>query len=381
VLFWELVLQFLNKIFYIIIILLFLSCKDIKRPDFLLSILLNQGKLGIITSDFSTSGRFYTLNEQGILSFNYIPIHSDATGFYFNRKIYIINRLNRDTIQVLNPDLFYQTILEFSTGKNSNPHGIAIYKNKGYITLYEKPYILVVDLNTGLELKKIDLSSYTDTVSFFSPDGIPEASGIMELNNKIYVALQRLDRTNPFQIFPVTDYSLLLEIDPTIDRVINQYYLLYKNPLSKLKKYNITGEDCIFVANAGNVAFNFAIDGAIEGFCPQSNSQFTLLKEISVGGDILDFVIFNANLGFALIEFQDFSMSIIKFNPLTGQVIDTILNYKNSGFAAGLEIYQDYLYIGESSRYPVIRVYSINSNSFINIIPLEQNPTDLFLVD
>lgn len=374
------VLQFINKFYIIILLIGFFSCKDIKRPDLLLSLLLNRGEIGIITSDFSTSGRFYTINQLGMLSFSYVPVHSDAVGFYLNNRVYILNRLNRDTVQVLDPNLFYRTISEFSTGNSTNPHGIAIFNNKAYITLYEKDYLLVADLLTGREIKRISLSSYSDTVSFLYPDGIPEASGIIYLNNKIYVALQRLDRTNPYFIFPTTDASYLLEIDPNIDQITSYKTFLYKNPISKLKVYHITGEDCIFVANAGNVGFNFAIDGAIEGYCPNSQIQLTILKEIEVGGDILDFVVINSSLGFALVEYQDFSMSMIKFNPTTGKYLETILYYKNNGFAAGLEYYNDQLFIGESSQFPLVRIYHINKNIFTNIIPLEQNPTDIFLI-
>ncbi|GIX42455.1 MAG: hypothetical protein KatS3mg129_2188 [Leptospiraceae bacterium] len=368
------------KYMIILKILVINYCKDIKRPDLLLSLLLNKGQLGIITSDFSASGRFYTLNDQGFLSFNYTPIHSDASGFNLDNKIYILNRLNRDTVQVLDPEFFYQTIKEFSTGNGTNPHGIAVYQNKAYITLYEKPYILVVDRDTGLEIKKIDISSYTDTVAYFTPDGIPEASGIIKFNNKIYVALQRLDRTDPYRIFPVTDYSSLLEIDPENDQVINQYIFQYKNPISKLKIYNITGEDCIFVANAGNVGFNFATDGAIEGFCPVSNTSLILLNEYDVKADILDFVIIDSSSAFALIEYSDFSTSIIKFNPLNGNIIKNIINYKNNGFAAGLEYLNGNLYIGENSQYPLIRIYNIQRDLFTQILPLEQNPTEIFAI-
>lgn len=378
----ELFSQFINRIISLFFILMIINCNnDIKRPSLLLSLLQSKGILGIITSDYSGSGRFLTLNEGSQLSLNYLSIHSDAVGFYLENKIYIVNRLNRDSIQVLNPEFFNLTTMEFSTGNGTNPHGIAIYKNKAYITLYEKNYILVVDLNNGTQIKRIDLSPYTDTQSFLpSPDGIPEASGIVALNNKIYVALQRLDRTDVNMIFPVTDYSLLLEIDPESDQVTRSIRWIYKNPVSKLKIYNITGEDCIFVANGGNLGFNFAIDGGIEGYCPTSQIQFSILHESAVKGDLLDFVILDSTTAFASVLYADFSSSIFEFNPLTGNIKKEIIFYKNQIFSAGLEIYDNHLYIGENSRYPLIRVYNINSGTFTNIIPLEQNPFDIFLL-
>ncbi len=363
-----------------ILLILVTYCKDLKQPSLFLA-LLNFGNIGVITSDFSGSGRFYTISSNINYVFNYTPIYSDAVGFYLDKKIYILNRLGRDTVQVLNPELFYLTEKEFSTGRNTNPQGIALYKEKAYITLYEKNYLLVLDRNTGAEIKKIDLSSFIDTQNFL-PDNLPESSGIIEFNNRIYVALQRLDRSSIVYIFPPTDYSLLLEIDPETDTVIRTHQFLYKNPVSKLKIYNIIGENCIYVANPGYMGFNFQIDGAIEGFCPMSGTSHVILKEEKVGGDLLDFVIQDAQKGYALVSFSDFSNSIVEFNPLIGEVIRTILYYRNAdGFASGLEIDQDgLLYLGESTNFPAIRIYNTNLNFFYNIIFLPQRPTDIFLI-
>lgn len=366
---------------YIIILIFIITCKELKRPSLLFS-LLNFGNIGVITSDFSGSGRFYTISSNINFVINYTPVYSDAVGFYLEKKVYILNRLGRDTVQVLNPEFFYFTEKEFSTGKNSNPHGIAVYKDKLYITLYEKNYLLVVDKNTSLEIKRIDLSPYVDTQSTLLPDGLPESSGIVELNGNIYVALQRLDRTNLTYIFPPTDYSLLLEIDPETDSVINTYRFIYKNPVSKLKIYDIIGEKCIYVANAGYLGFNFRIDGAIEGYCPQSGNSHIILKEEKVNGDVLDFVLKDQQRGYALVSYSDFSNSLVEFNPLTGEVVETIFYYRNlDGFAAGLELDDNgFLYLGESSNYPTIRIYNTNLKIWHSIISLPQRPTEIFLL-
>ncbi|MCS7205730.1 MAG: hypothetical protein NZ853_08530 [Leptospiraceae bacterium] len=341
-----------------------------------------RGDVGVITSDFSGSGRFYTIDSTGFLSPNFIPIYSDAVGFYLDEKIILINRLGRDSIQFLDPNFLNRTILEFSTGKNSNPHGIAFYQNKAYITLYEKNYLLVVDKNTGLELKRIDLQPYVDKNTFSVPDNLPEASGIISYDNRIYVAIQRLDRTNPNFIFPPTDYSALLEVDPQDDVVIQEHRLIFTNPLNKLKIYNITNEDCIFVATPSFLGFNFRIDGGIEAFCPKSKQQFVVLTEQEVGGDILDFVIRDSQRGYALVLFQDFSNALVEFHPQLAKSIRQVLFYKNQeGFAAGLEIDENgILYLGESSAYPSVKIYNTNTSSFQGQVLLPQRPTDIFLL-
>ncbi|MFN3603756.1 MAG: hypothetical protein ACK4UJ_03470 [Leptonema sp. (in: bacteria)] len=343
---------------------------------------MNSDEIGVITSDFSGSGRFYTMNTQANFLLNYIPIYSDATGTYIENSVYIINRLGRDTIQILDPNFFYLLKGEFTTGKNTNPHGIATYKDKAYITLYDKNYLLVVDKITGLELKKIDLSIFAETQNELFPDGLPESSGIIEFNQKIYVALQRLDRSSIEYVFPPTDFSLLIEIDPSLDTIQYVHQFLFKNPISKLKIYNIFGEECIYVANAGYLGFNFRIDGGIEGFCPQSYNQHTILKEDKVGGDIMDFVILNSSKGYALVSFSDFSNQVVEFNPQNGEINKEIIFYKNQeGFSAGLEVdNRGMLYIGESSNYPVIRIYNTNLDTFESIVPLPQRPTEIFRI-
>lgn len=368
---------------YLSMIILIINCRELKKPELFLSLLISKGKLGVITSDFSGSGRFHTINEIGILSPNFKPIYSDAVGFYLENHVIIINRLGRDTIQIMDPNFFYQTIAEYSTGNNSNPHGIAFYNEKAYITLYEKNYVLVVDKLKGIELKRIDLSPYIDMLTFFAPDNLPEASGIVKLNNKIYIALQRLDRTNPNYIFPPTDYSLFVEIDPETDAITNTYKMIFTNPSSKLKIYNIFGEDCIYVANPAYVGFNFRVDGGIEGFCPNSKTQHIILKEEEVGGDILDFVIKDSQTGYALVLNEDFSNNLFEFNPQTAKVTRHIIYYSNqNGFAAGLEIDKnEKLYLGESSNYPSIKIYNTNLNYFENVIPLPQRPTEIFLIE
>lgn len=357
-------------------------CKDIKRPALWLSLFQKHGNIGVITTDYSAGGRFYTMDSSGILSMNYTAIHSDATGFFLDNRVIIINRLNRDTVMFLDPGFFYRTTLEFRTGNRTNPHGIAFYRDKAYITLYETNYLLVVDKNTGIEIRRISLENYTERQSYFLPDGIPEASGIINYKDKIYVALQRLDRTHPRYIFPPADYSLLLELDPERDEVTAAYRLLYTNPVSKLKLYNLTGEDCIFMAGAGYLGFQFRLDGGIEAFCPESKRQFTVLTEEEAGGDILDFVIRDSSTGYASLSFEDLSTAIIEFHPATGTVTKTIAKYKNTVFASGLELDSNgNLYIGENAAFPLLRIYHTGSGVFLQSIPLPQYPFEIFRIE
>ena len=169
-------------------------------------------KLFVLTSDYSV-GSYSTLDLINWTTENSIGyVHSDAGAKYFKNKIYVINRLNSDNIEILNCSDLKKPILQFSTGPLTNPQHIAfISEKKAYITLYEETYLLVVNPSTGDEITQIDLSSYADD------DGIPEMSPMVMLNGKLFVAIQRLDRDN---WFAPTDKSYIVEIDADEDIVI-----------------------------------------------------------------------------------------------------------------------------------------------------------------
>jgi hypothetical protein len=130
---------------------LIITCSDIKRPPLYLAF-LSLGKtggerIGVVGTDFGSSGRFSVLNQSLNLNFpGFVSIHSDALGKYIDitNKVYIINRLNRDNIQVLNLNLYFITDLQFSTGKATNPQDIVLVSsNKAYITLYNAKTLLL----------------------------------------------------------------------------------------------------------------------------------------------------------------------------------------------------------------------------------------------
>jgi DNA-binding beta-propeller fold protein YncE len=64
-------------------------------------------------------------------------IHSDAVARFIDGKVFIINRLNRDSVLILNPANGFLPEAEYSVGKGNNPQDIVkVNDNKAYITLY-----------------------------------------------------------------------------------------------------------------------------------------------------------------------------------------------------------------------------------------------------
>lgn len=368
--------------------------KDIEKPkaaDLLAQLFFGSGtgRIGVVTSDLGPTGRFSTMHPEGIALPFFTPIHSDATARYdsFTGYVYIMNRLGRDGIQVLDPTRSYLTISEYSTGNMSNPHDIVVAQNgKGYISLYGKNSILVVNPVSGAVVRSISLAGYSDL------DGIPEVSGLHAEGNRVFAVLQRLDETNPFVTWPPADgfQSLLIEIDANADSIVAVHNLPYSNPFSKLRRTNLFGQPYLVIACPSWMGFNQRIDGAIIGFNLNTNTFATLYTEAVAGGDILDVIIKNDSVGYASVLFHDFSTAVQVFNPTTGaKTSDLIFSPSwniNGGYVAGMVLSNDgKLYLGDNGYTdPGVSIYDTDAGNLRLMptpVPTGLRPTDLILID
>lgn len=374
------------------ILVMLVNCKDIEPPD-LISALLTAGtgrsKVGIVSSDLSGTGRFTVMNQDGLVSGFYTPVHSDAVARYTNNQVYVMNRLGRDSILVLNPDAAYTPVAEYSTGSGSNPHDIAVV-NEGlaYISLYERTYLLQIDPRSGAVYARIELGQFAETVSAGgAPDGLPEIDQLHLYENSLFVTVQRLDRNHPVFVYAPTEVSYLLELDARSGALIAAHRMQFVNPFSKIKRIQFQGTDRLAVSSPGYLGFNFQIDGGIEVFDLSSRS-FTgyLYTEQAAGGDILDFVFKNDVTGYALVQYADFSISLQRFNPSTGQRVSELAFYPASGgYISGLLLGPDgKLYAGDSSvENPGIRIYDTNAGDLsLTALPVSTGlrPVDLIYI-
>lgn len=360
--------------------------EDIEAPG-LLSFFLagtGRGRVGVVTSDLGPAGRFTLMTPEGIPLPGGENIHSDAVVRYWNGKVYIVNRLNRDNIQILDPDFAYRTVQEFSVGEKTNPHDIAfVDENRAYISLYERDYVLVVDPSRGVELQRVSLAGFADP-----SDGIPEMSGMHLEGERLYVAIQRLDRNNTEFIFPPTDFSSLLEIDARSGSVLAEHRMQSQNPFSKLRVVLIDGARHLYWANPNFLGFNFRIDGGVEAFNLETRSfrPGFLYAESAAGGDILDVVIRDAVTGYALVLYQDFSLSLQRFDPSTGSFARELAFYPASaGYVSGLLLSDaGYLYAADASfAEPGIIIYDTRAGDrriTPQPIPVGLRPTDLVYI-
>ncbi len=360
------------------LLILFVSfCDDIRRPP-IESIILNSllvvpgaglERVGVVTSDFGTSGKFVVINPDlqiGVPTFT--SIHSDAVTKLIDGKVFIINRLNRDSILILNPYFAFLPEAEYSVGQGNNPQDIVkVNDTKAYITLYNSRNLLVINPYSGAFIKNIDLGGYSETVSAGSVglDGIPEMAQMYLEGNSLYVQLQRLDRNDPSGIPTPNSDSLLLELDVNTDIVTNTYSFKSRNPISKIQKIDIAGESYLAICAPNKLGFISQLDGGIVAFSLQTKTFRTnfLYSEMEAGGDILDLQIKNENEGYASVLDAGFNKSIHQFNPSTGQRINTILSFSASaGNISGLLLTRlGRLYVGDGSfSMPGVLIYDTN---------------------
>ncbi|NNE10291.1 MAG: hypothetical protein HKN20_17155, partial [Gemmatimonadetes bacterium] len=191
---------------------------------------------------------------------NITPVGSDAVVRNDGRYLYVVNRLGADNLQVIDPGASFQTVAEFSLGAGSNPQdAVIVSPNEAFVSRYESTQLYVVDPLGQAILDSIDLAPFGDA------DGLPEAARMIRVGGRIFVALQRLDRTNAWApTFPsmvaVIDIATraLVDADPVAPGM-QAIALVATNPSNELS-YDDTGAR-ILVPLVGTYGVN---DGGVE---------------------------------------------------------------------------------------------------------------------
>ncbi|MDV6237592.1 hypothetical protein CH379_018320 [Leptospira ellisii] len=323
----------------IFIILFFLNvmCRDIERPSFT-SLLLTQnlpGNIGVVTTDFGGGGRFKVLNPSLLYAYpGLTPIHSDAVARFGNGRVFVLNRLNRDSIQVLEPNYGFLTIAELSLGSKVNPVDMEFAgPSKAYVALYGSNRLLIVDPTYLSILGSIDLGGYAETFSLGgAPDGIPEMNGMKIVGDSLFICLQRLDRNDPSGYFPPNTDSLLLEIHILTDTVVGVYTFPSSNPVNKPQLLDLFGEPHLVFAAPARMGFQSQIDGGVVAF-RLSTRTFRpgfLYSEVTAGGDIVGVQIKSETMGYASVLDAGFNKTLQAFNPSTGEKLSSLLSIPSS---------------------------------------------------
>ncbi|TGL59110.1 hypothetical protein EHQ58_09340 [Leptospira ognonensis] len=364
---------------------------EINKPDLFQFLFLfsSPTSVGVITTDFGSGGRFKSFDPNSLTpSPTSALIHSDAIGRFFNNKVYIINRLNRDTIQVLDPNLAYLTVQDFSVGQGKNPQDISVWNNKYYVALYNADYIPIYNASTGIQQSFISLSAYKESFSSSgTPDAFVEIGAMVQHESSLFVTLQRLDRNDVSGFFPPNSDSLLIEIDMNLDQVIGVYTLPIRNPSGRIYKKVIFGDLYLLISCVGYVGFLSRADGGILAFhLPTKTFRANaLFAESTAGGDILNFQIKDESIGYASVLDASFKKTIQAFRPATGERLGTLLEIPGTTGVSlnGMALTMDgKLIIGVTDfKNPGLNVYDTNQGNVLlspTPISVDLTPLDIF---
>jgi hypothetical protein len=287
----------------------------------------------VLTTNFST-GSYSVVDLTSRNVFKDLKlggVHSDAIARFFvnpsgfpHGRVYVVNRLGADSIQILDPQLGFITPTngEISMGSGTNPQDIAfVSTNKAYVSRLASAQLVILNPTTLVQLGVVDLSSL---VTPNDSDGSPEPAYMLVHNGGVYVALQHIDFTQP-QLPKVANGQVVV-INPATDSIMTVIELHGKNPFSEFQFSPTLNR--ILISSVGDFGVT---DGGIEAINPDTNTADThfAVTEATMGGDITAFVLVSSTKGFAIVSDANFANSLITFDPSSGQRLKTIVGPLN----------------------------------------------------
>jgi DNA-binding beta-propeller fold protein YncE len=237
--------------------------------------------------------------------------------------VYVVNRFLGDNLQVLDPARGMATLLQCSTGPGSNPHDVAVADPRtAYVTRYEERELWIVDPGAAscarFRRGVVDLGPHADA------DGIPEMDQMALLGDRLFVSLERLDRSRRFA---PAGASRLVVVDTTRAQVVGTVELSGGNAFSEtsgLAREPGTGK--LLVAAAGSL-FRTG-DGGIERVDPDAlRAEGFFITEDALGGSVTDFVVVSPSKGYAVVFVVDDPPRnlLVAFDPSRGVVTRRLL--------------------------------------------------------
>lgn len=294
-----------------------------------------QSTVIVTTTDFATGGLSVVDLDTRVATNDVASVHSDTFLRWFENRIYVGNRFGQDNIQVISPSAGYGTVRQYSTGNASNPVDIAFAgPNKAYVSRYEETALWVVD-SLGTMIGSVSMAPWADA------DGVPEMSALYIVENRLFVALQRLDRPGGFV---ATDTSYVVVVDTDADTVLTSILLEGSNPFSTFE-FDDDGTR-LLIGCVGNFA---VLDGGIEAIDPVNlTSLGFVITESTLGGDATDVVWRGPDRSFAIVSDLSFNTNLVAWKPSDGTLIGNV--YAPGGFSlsdAALND-RDELWVGNS---------------------------------
>lgn len=274
----------------------------------------------VIVSDYTSSGVGHlALDGTGFLQFGTDlgadPMISSSGG----RAFFLARDLGK--LYELDPHCGTPTGTVFDANDaahqgSANPQDLAVAPDGSlWIPRYNVPSVLQLSPK-GATVRSIDLSSY-------APDGMnPDATAIdIETVNgqpKAFVALERLDNSQPIPVPYADKPSQIVRIDVTSGMVEGTTDLVGRNPFAGIVSYG----GGLWLAEPGTFGSATEMLAGIERFDPQTNTSALLVKETDLGGSVSEVAV-TSGCGAAIVS--DASMnnltSLVTFDPTTGAVL------------------------------------------------------------
>ncbi len=319
-----------------------------------------------LTTDWYSAGSISTLETAPPWSaqIDLASVHSDAVVRVAGGRIYVVNRLGGDNIQVIDAVTF-QTIRQFSVGAGTNPQDIAVISpTRAFVSRYETNDLLKVNPSTGQTTGTISLAALADA------DGLCEMNRMFVSGGYLYVQVQRMLRQNwpdpwvpsPPSYLAVIDLatSTLIDVDPGTPGM-QGIVLQGTNPVGPMQIEPQTGY--LLVPEAGQ--FGVIDNGGIERVCLDSwQSMGMAITEVVLGGDVMDFALWNAQRAYAIVTDPSFNTKLVSWNPSTGQVTGTVYNPGGYTLSDLMTHSSGYLFVADRDYYnPGVRVYNATNGS------------------
>jgi hypothetical protein len=214
----------------------------------------------------------------------------------------------------------------------------------------------------GFVTGTIDLSATADA------DGIPEMDQMLLVGDRLFVAVQRLNRDDFFR--PATNGALVV-IDTTSDQIVDTVELSISNPFVETKGLLYDARrDRILVGGPGTL-FSELDDGGIEAVDATALvSLGVLLDGADLGGELLDFAMLGSERGYAIVADGTFVAHVVTIDLAGGVLGEPLLT--SSQNVSDLELTADgRLWVVDRNCFdPGLRVFAVGSDDELTSAPI-----------
>lgn len=314
------------------------ACMTDSGKDEASAIDVDKGYLFALTSDYQAAGNYSAYGIDSAFQFNLIdPVHPDAVVRYEGGDaIYVINRLGRDNMQVID-SRHLKTTLQIKFDAQSNPQDAVRKDGLIYVAFLATDKIGIYREADGGSEGSIDVSAYAD-----ESDGLAELADLQFADGVLYALTQNIDSKHGYA--PLTAH--LLRIDLAAGKVDRALELPFGNPAAITYDSSAARLYIPCRGEYADAAYKVNADGGIVSVDLDAfEVSDTLATEAELGGNVNPAVLHDGKLFLSL--GTDAADRIIAFSIADGkaQGIVDLAPYSTGGIA--LDAGTETLFVGD----------------------------------